>query len=180
MFTPISICVRLVAAIQSKLSSNFIDLKPWAIVEKNTEIEAEITYMLSNYSKLAFAELKINCSAESHESNFRYVNISAKMRHVEKLNRKFDDEIIEEFIEKYKKLGINVITGTLNYPQHESKIAKTRTLEIRFTIYQEKINIDDLSGRTYEFETEVADKVIPYVRALEDINEKLSFQLVNT
>jgi hypothetical protein len=179
MFTPISICVRLTAAIQDAIGSNFLGIKPWAIVEKHTDTEAEIMYMLSNNTKWAFAELRINCSTDMHEPNFRHVNISAKMRQIEGPNKNFDDFLIEELMDKYKKLRINVVTGTLNYPRTNSKVAKTRTLEIRFTIHHERVNIDDLSGRTYEYETEIARKALPYVRALEDINEQLSFQLIN-
>lgn len=177
MFKPISICTRLTAALQYRIALDFTNIKPWAIVEKDRETEAEVTYMLSSGTGLAFAELKIGCSVDTHDPKIRHIDISAKMRHAEGPNKNFDNVSAEELMEKYRKLGINVIAGMSNQTAKES-VTRIRTLEVRFTIFHGKIMVDDLSGRTYEFEMDIAKKAIPYIRALEDINEKMSLQLV--
>ena len=178
MFAPSSICVRLTATIQNEIGSNFSGLKPWAIVDKFAETESKITLMLSNSTGPAFAELNIVCSVDTHEPAIRHIDISGRMRHAEGPDKNFDNISAEQLVYNYRNLGINVVTGTLCQPAKESNVTNTRTLEVRFTLLHTKINIDELSGRTYEFEVEIAKKAIPYIRAINDIKEQLLNQLV--
>jgi len=173
MFTPISICVRLIAAIQDVIGSNFTNIKPWAVVGKATDVESEITLMLSDGTGPAFAELKVACSADTHEPPVRHITVSAHMRQTETPDKNIDMISVEEIVNNYRKLAINVIAGMLLQPSREG-ISYTKTLEVRFTLLHEKVDIDVLSGRTYDFEMGVANKAIPYIEALVHIKEQLS------
>ncbi len=178
MFKPSSICVRLTAAIQDEIGNNFSNLKPWAIVDKYTDNESKIMLMLSNKTGHAFAELDIVCSIDTHEPTIRHIDITGRMRHADGPNNNFDNVAAEQLVHNYRNLGINVVTGTLCQPDKEAKVTKTRTMEVRFTLLHTKINIDELSGRTYEFEVDIAKKAVPYIRAINDIKEQLLYQLV--
>jgi hypothetical protein len=169
---PLDICIDIMLGIAKLSTKTFSHFSSTGGIDEVQESSGTTHMSCFNGDPQSFAKIEISVSEIDLE--FITIEIFAELSFDEFSKLNLENFQVGQTIKKYESL-VPVITEGIIHQLSNLKSSETmaqRTLTVRFQTYNESIDKDEEGG--YNFDTaDIAEKTIPYLKALLEIYNEL-------